>query len=63
MNIVELYEQTPVDLHSQIVISGDRLFFEEEEYVIGADEELELIRSHKQSNQRLDQIAAKLSII
>jgi hypothetical protein len=28
MNMVGLYEQTPVERHQEIVVSGDRLFFD-----------------------------------
>ena len=62
MNIVELYEQIPVEKHSEIVVSGDRLFFDGEEYVIEAEEELKLIRSNKQLDQKLAQIATKLGV-
>ncbi len=34
--------------HHEIVVSGDRLFFENEEYVINAEGELKLIRSQKE---------------
>jgi hypothetical protein len=62
MNVVELYQQTPVDKHSEILVSGDRLFFEGEEYIIGADEELKMIRSDKQLEQKLSEIINKLDI-
>lgn len=62
MNIVELYEQTPVERHSEIVISGDRLFLDGDEYIIEANEELKLIRSNKQLDQKLAQIATKLGV-
>ena len=62
MNVVELYEQILVEKHSEIVVSGDRLFFNGEEYVIEADEELKPIRSNKHLNQKLAQIAARLDI-
>ena len=47
MNIVELYRQVPVESHPEITISGDRLFFDGEEYVIDEDGKLSLIHSHK----------------
>lgn len=34
MNINELYAKTPVEKHHEIVVSGDRLYFDGEEYVI-----------------------------
>ena len=36
MNIVELYEKVPVERHSEIMILGDRLYIDNEEYVIAA---------------------------
>ena len=47
----------------EIVVSGGRLFFDGEDYVIEGDGELRLIRSSKAPNQRLEQILAKLGII
>ncbi len=63
MNLVELYEQTPIERHGEIVVSGDRLFFDGEEYVVGAKEELRLVRSSKQLEEGLAQIEAKLDTI
>ena len=62
MNIVELYKQTPVERHHEIVVSGDRVFFDGEEYVINAEKELRLIRSQKGLEQQLAQIETKLGI-
>ena len=62
MNLVELYKQTPPERHQDIVISGDRLFFDGEEYVIEGDGELELVRSQKGLEQYLRQIGAKLGV-
>lgn len=62
MNLIEFYEQTPVVRHPEIIVSGDRLFFDEEEYIIRGDGELKLIRSEKQSRQRLEQIVDALDI-
>jgi len=62
MNLVELYEQLPVEKHQEIVVSGDRLFFEGEEYLILADGELKLVHSDKELLQRVDQIRTKLGI-
>ena len=60
MNLVELYEQTPVEKRGEIVVSGDRLFFDGEEYAIDGDDELRPVRSSKKLEQKLDQIEAKL---
>ena len=70
MNIMELYAQTPVERHHEILVSGDRVFFENEEYVIDAEGELKLIRSQKglvlslskELEQHLAQIETKLGI-
>ena len=62
MNIMELYAKTPVERHHEIVVSGDRLFLDGEEYVIGGEEELRLVRSNKGLEQHLAQIESKLGI-
>jgi hypothetical protein len=62
MNLIEFYEQTPVVRHPEIIVSGDRLFFDEEGDIIRGDGELKLIRSEKQSRQRLEQIVDALDI-
>lgn len=58
MNLAELYKQTPRERHQEIVVSGNRLFFDGEEYVIGGDGELRLIRSDKDVRQRIEAILA-----
>lgn len=60
MNLIELYEQTPVERHSEIIVSGDRLFFDDEEYFIQPDGELKLIRSNKSLEEGLAEIKGKL---
>lgn len=60
MNIVELYKQVPAERHSEIVVSGDRLFYDGEEYVIGDDGELKLVHSHKGVEQKL--VTTKLGV-
>lgn len=62
MNIVELYKQVPVDRHHEIVTSGDRLYFDNEEYIIKSDGELKLIHSDKELLEKVDQIRTKLAI-
>jgi len=62
MNITQLYAQTPVERHHEIIVSGDRLYFENQEYILGADGELKLARSQKGLEQGLAQIATKLGI-
>ena len=61
MNLVQLYQQTPVGRHSEIVVSGDKLFFEDEEYVIQGDGELRLVRSEKELKQRLARIEDRVA--
>ena len=61
MNLVELYSLIPVERHNEIVVSGDRLFFENEEYIIeGEESELRLIRSDRDIRQGLERIRTKL---
>jgi len=62
MNIVELYKQIPVERHQEIVVSGDRLFFDSEEYIINGDGELRLARSQKDLLQKVDEIRTKLGV-
>jgi hypothetical protein len=62
MNMAELYDKTPVEKHSEIVVSGDRLYFDGEEFVIGGDGELRLARSQRGLEQKLVQIETKLGI-
>lgn len=62
MNLTELYKQTPVERHSEIVTSGDRLFFDNEEYLIRGDGELRLIRSQKGLEEKLALIDTKLGV-
>lgn len=45
--LVELYQQTPAERHSEIIVSGDRLFFDGEEYVVCSNGEVNLVRSQK----------------
>ncbi len=62
MNLVQLYETTPVERHQEIVVSGGRLFFDNEEYTIKGDGELRLVHSHKELLNKVDQIRAKLGV-
>jgi hypothetical protein len=62
MNIVEFYKQTPLEKHHEIVVSGDRVFFDGEEYVLRADGELKLVRSQKGLEQKLDQIKTAFGV-
>ncbi len=62
MNLKELYDLTPVARHPEIVVSGERVFFDNEEYVIGGDGKLRLVRSQKDLEQRLARIETKLSV-
>ena len=62
MNLTDLYAQTPVERHQEIVVSGGRLYFEDEEYVIQGDGELKLVHSQKELEQRLARIETKLGV-
>ena len=62
MNLVELYQQTPVARHSEIIVSGERVFFDDEEYILQPDGKLKLIRSEKELKQKLTTIADKLGV-
>ena len=60
MKVEQLYKQTPVAKHSGIVVSGDRLFFDGDEYIIDGDGELKMIRTNRQLDQKLSEIVARL---
>ena len=62
MKLNELYAQTPVARHPEIVVSRDRVCFDGEEYAVLPDGELRLLRSQKELEQRVRQIAAKLGV-
>jgi hypothetical protein len=69
MNLVELYEQTPVEKHKDIKVVGNRVFVKDDdgsvdEYLSDAlgEQELWLIRSDKELKQSLARIEAGLSI-
>jgi hypothetical protein len=61
VNLVELYAKTPVEEHREIVISGDRVFFNVEEYIIDSDSNLRLIRSQKGLEQKLAELKTILT--
>jgi hypothetical protein len=60
-NLKELYDQTPVARHPEIVVSRERVFFNDEEYVIVGGGELRLVRSQKRLEERIDQIVLSLN--
>ena len=62
MNLTQLYAQTPVDRHHEIVVSGGRLYFENEEYVLDGDGELKLVYSQNGLEQALAQIETRLGV-
>lgn len=67
MNLVELYEQTPVERHQDIRVVGDRVLARDAdgnvtEYLICEDEELWLVRSDKEQRKDIKAIKAKLGI-
>lgn len=57
------YISSNVERHQEIVVSGDRIYFENQEYILGADEELRLARSQKGLEQVLAQIKTKMGIL
>lgn len=71
MNLKELYDQTPVAGHADILVSGDRVYVRSsegvEEYLLLPDGEIRLLRSDKVNpiaglRQDLANIKAKLGI-
>jgi hypothetical protein len=57
---MELYQQIPASRHREIVVSGDRLFFNGDEYVIQGDDRLEPVRSIKTLEQQMAEIITRL---
>ena len=67
MNIVELYQQTPVEEHQNIKVVGDRVVVRDTEgniaeYILLEDGELLLVRSEKEQKQDIKAIKSKLDI-
>ena len=52
-----------MERHREIVGSGSRLFYDGEEYLIGADGELALVHSHKALEQKLQQVLAQVQAL
>lgn len=61
MTLSELYQQPPVSQHPEIVVSGNRVFFDGAEYLLLPGGEMKLLRSQKALEQKLDEILARLS--
>ena len=67
MNLVELYQQTPVEEHQNIKVAGDRVVVIDTggniaEYILLEDGELLLVRSEKEQKQDIKAIKSKLDI-
>ncbi len=63
MNIAQLFASTPAARHAEIVVAGDRVFFENEEFIAeGESRQLRLVRSDKALRQTVGQVAAKLGV-
>jgi len=65
MNLVELYEQTPMEQHKDIKVVGDRVFVRDAdgdvtEYFIAEDGELWLVRSDKKLKADIKAIKDKV---
>ena len=69
MNLIELYQQMPAEKHSEIRVSGDKVFVKDadgsiDEYLIsGEEEELWLVRSDGEQRKDLEAIKNKLGIV
>ena len=66
MNLVELYQQVPVERHQDIKVVGDRVLVKDadgnvDEYLI-SDEELWLVHSDGEQKQDIKAIKSKLGI-
>lgn len=68
MNLIELYDQTPVDRHKDIKVIGDKVLVKDtegnvDEYLIsGEEEELWLVRSDREQKRDIKAIKNKLGI-
>lgn len=68
MNLIELYEKTPVERHRDIKVVEDRVLVKGidgnvDEYLIsGEEQELWLIRSDREQKQDIRAIKSKLGI-
>lgn len=67
MNLVELYEGTPVQEHANIRVCGDRVLVKDsqgsvEEYLLGDDDELWLVRSDREQRESLTSIKTQLGL-
>ena len=68
MNIIELYEQTPVERHKDIIADGNRILVSDEEgditeYLLDGVGELWLVRSDKKLRADIAAIKSKLDIV
>lgn len=66
MNLVELYQQVPVERHQDIKVVGDRVLVKDadgnvDEYLI-SNEELWLVHSDGEQKQDIKAIKSKLGI-
>ena len=66
MNLIQLYEQLPVERHKDIKVAGDRVLVRDAdgnvaEYLI-SDDELWLVRCDKEQKEDIKAIKAKLGI-
>ncbi len=67
MNIMELYEQTPVERHKDIKVAGDKVYVRDVDgdvtnYLILDEGELWLVRSDKELGADIAAIKSKLGI-
>ena len=68
MNLVELYQQTPVERHEEIQVKGERVFVKSvdgsvDEYLIsGGEQELWLVRSDGEQREDIRAIKSELGI-
>jgi hypothetical protein len=61
MTISELYSQIPPDKHHEVVVSGDRLYYDGDEYIIHSEDEITLIRTQKTLEQKLEEIKSSIN--
>lgn len=66
MNLKELYSQTSVSEHSNIIVLGDRVYVKTEEgleeYILMPEGNLRLLRSDKENPVRQDLIKIKTKL-
>lgn len=63
MILKDLFDQTPVANHNEIVTQGDRVYHNGKEYLVDQDGKLTLIRDWGKTDTNIVNIATKLNVL